>query len=299
MTPVRPGYFLKETLNNLWQYKTRHVFSLTIICLSFLILGVFLSLSNNLTERARELSRNVNIIFFLKKDAPAADRDLVERTLRASPLVGNVRIINEAEALDRFLGEFSNLADIVRNLNDNPFPASIEAALRRPDIPADAVLSLIGEIRRNPAVEDAQFNREWAERVQALGRLARNAGFFLGGILVLASFLIVSNVIKLNVLARKSEIELLRLVGATNAFIRGPFLLEGVAMGILGGLLSLILIFLVVKLFPVYLGASMGALQELVGFRYLTVLQAAGLISGGALVGFLGSLSSIARFLRI
>ena len=299
MTPVRPGYFLKETLNNLWQYKTRHVFSLTIICLSFLILGVFLSLSNNLTERARELSRNVNIIFFLKKDAPAADRDLVERTLRASPLVGNVRIINEAEALDRFLGEFSNLADIVRNLNDNPFPASIEAALRRPDIPADAVLSLIGEIRRNPAVEDAQFNREWAERVQALGRLARNAGFFLGGILVLASFLIVSNVIKLNVLARKSEIELLRLVGATNAFIRGPFLLEGVAMGILGGLLSLVLIFLVVKLFPVYLGASMGALQELVGFRYLTVLQAAGLISGGALVGFLGSLSSIARFLRI
>lgn len=299
MTPVRPGYFLKETLNNLWQYKTRHVFSLTIICLSFLILGVFLSLSNNLTERARELSRNVNIIFFLKKDAPAADRDLVERTLRASPLVGNVRIINEAEALDRFLGEFSNPADIVRNLNDNPFPASIEAALRRPDIPADAVLSLIGEIRRNPAVEDAQFNREWAERVQALGRLARNAGFFLGGILVLASFLIVSNVIKLNVLARKSEIELLRLVGATNAFIRGPFLLEGVAMGILGGLLSLILIFLVVKLFPVYLGASMGALQELVGFRYLTVLQAAGLISGGALVGFLGSLSSIARFLRI
>lgn len=299
MTPVRPRYFLKETLNNLWQYKTRHVFSLTIICLSFLILGVFLSMSNNLTERARELSRNVNVVFFLHKDAPAADRNLVEQTLRASPLVGNVRIIGEAEALDRFLGEFSDLADIVRNLNDNPFPASIEAALRRPDIPADEVLRLIGEIRRNPAVEDAQFNRAWAERVQALGRLARNAGFFLGGILVLASFLIVSNVIKLNVLARKSEIELLRLVGATNAFIRGPFLLEGVAMGILGGLLSLVLVFLVVKLFPVYLGASMGALQELVGFRYLTVLQAAGLIGGGALVGFLGSLSSIARFLRI
>jgi cell division transport system permease protein len=285
-TPVRPRYFVRETLNNLWQFKTRHFFSLTIICLSSLILGVFLSLSNNLNAKAGELSRNVNVVFDLSRDASPADRDRLAAELRASPLVGTVRSVSE-------------LADIVSNLKENPFPPSIEADLRRPDVPADDVTRLIAEARRSPAVTDAQFNRDWAERVRSLSRLARNAGLFLGGILVLASLLIVSNVIKLNVLARKSEIELLRLVGATNAFIRVPFLLEGVAMGLLGGVLSLGLILLVVKLFPIYLGASMGALQELFGFRYLTWVQALGLVFGGGLVGFLGSLSSIARFLRV
>lgn len=295
---VRPRYVLREALNSLWQFKTRHLFSLTIICLSFLILGVFLALSNNLTEKAGQLSRQVAIVYDLSRDAAPAERDGLVASLRASPLVGEVRIVSAEEALARFLEDFPELADIVANLKDNPFPPTVEADLRRPDLPEEEVSRLIAETRRSPAVTDAQFNRDWADRVRSLSRLARNAGFFLGGILVLASLLIVSNVIKLNVLARKSEIELLRLVGATNAFIRGPFLLEGVAMGLLGGLLSLGLILLVVELFPLYLGSSMGALQELFGFRYLTPVQAAALLLGGGLVGFLGSLSSVARFLR-
>jgi cell division transport system permease protein len=301
MTPggsVRPRYVLRETLNNLWQFKTRHLFSLTIICLSSLILGVFLSLSNNLTEKAGELSRQVSVVFDLSRDAAPAERDALAASLRTSPLVGEVRSVSAEAALARFLKDFPELADIVSNLKDNPFPPSVEADLVRPDVPDADVSRLIAEARRSPAVTDAQFNRDWAERVRSLSRLARNAGFFLGGILVLASLLIVSNVIKLNVLARKSEIELLRLVGATNAFIRGPFLLEGVAMGLLGGLLSLGLILVVVKLFPIYLGSSMGALQELFGFRYLTLIQAAALVCGGGLVGLLGSLSSVARFLK-
>ncbi len=299
MSPLPARYYLKETLNNLWQYKTRHVFSLTIICLSSLILGVFLALSNNLGEKAGELSRNLSVVFYLHKDAPPADRAALEEKVRAFSAAGEVRSIDAGEGRERFLRNFPELKDIVANLNENPFPPSIEMTLRRPNVPADEILAFIAAARANPAVEDVQFNREWAERVQSLGRLARSAGFFLGGILVLASFLIISNVIKLNVLARKSEIEILRLVGATNTFIRVPFLLEGVVMGVAGGLLSLLLVFLVVKLFPVYLGSSLGVLRELVGFRYLTLFQALSLTVGGALVGFLGSLSSIARFLRI
>jgi len=295
--PVR--YFLKETLNNLWQYKTRHVFSLTIICLSFLILGVFLALSNNLVQKADEISRDLNVVFYFRKDAPASGLDAVEQRVRRFPAAGDVRVISAEEARERFFRDFPELADIVRNLKDNPFPPSIEMSLRRSDVPDEDIFKLIEDVKSDPAVEDARFNREWADRVRSLGRLARAAGFFLGGILVLASFLIVSNVIKLNVLARKSEIEILRLVGATNSFIRMPFLLEGVVMGIAGGLLSLALVYLVVKLFPVYLVTSPGILQELVAFRYLTVEQALSLVGGGALVGLLGSLSSLARFLKI
>jgi cell division transport system permease protein len=292
-------YFLKETLNNLWQYKTRHLFSLTIICLSFLILGVFLALSNNLGWKAQELSGDLNVVFYLQKDAPPSALEALEIRLRGRPEAGEVKSTGAAEARELFLKRYPELSDIVRDLKDNPFPPSVEMALRRPDIPTDEILKLIDDVKADPAVEDARFNRDLADRIQSLGRLARAAGYFLGGILVLASFLIISNVIKLNVLARQSEIELLRLVGGTNTFIRTPFLLEGTVMGIVGSLLSLALVFLVVKLFPVYLGTSLGALQELFGFRYLTLPQAGALVAGGALVGFLGSLSSLARFLRV
>lgn len=292
-------YFLKETANNLWQYKTRHLFSLTIICLSFLILGVFLALSNNLAQKARELSGDLNVVFYLQKNAPDSAREALEIRLRGRPEAGEVKSIGADEARELFLRRYPDLADIVRNLKDNPFPPSVEMALRRPDIPTEQILGIIDEVKSDPAVEDARFNRDWADRIRSLSRLARAAGYFLGGILVLASFLIISNVIKLNVLARKSEIEILRLVGGTNAFIRLPFLLEGTVMGIAGSLLSLLLVLLVVKLFPLYLGSSLGALQELIGFRYLTFLQALALVAGGALVGFLGSLSSLARFLRV
>jgi len=299
MKTMMPRYLVKETLNNLRQSKTRHLFSLTIICLSFLIVGVFLSLANNLGEKAVQLSRNLNVVFYLRKEATPAERDLVEKVVRASPLSGSVLTLSSEEARERFLKDYPDLSDIVKNLGDNPFPASVEMTLRRPDLPAEEVLRLIEEVRRNPAVDDARFDRDWAERLRAMGRLVRNAGFFLGGILILASFLIVSNVIKLNVLARRSEIELLRLVGATNAFIRGPFLLEGTIMGVFGGILSLVLVYAVARLFPVTLGGSIGALGELVAFRFLTFFQAASLVGGGALVGFLGSLSSVARFLRV
>ena len=292
-------YFFKETANNLWQYKTRHLFSLTIICLSFLILGVFLALSNNLAQKARELSGDLNVVFYFQKDAPDSARDALEIRLRNRPEAGPVKSISAEEARDLFLKRYPELADIVRNLKDNPFPPSVEMALAKPDIPTAEILRIIDEVKADPAVEDARFNRDWADRITSLSRLARAAGYFLGGILVLASFLIISNVIKLNVLARKSEIDILRLVGGTNAFIRMPFLLEGTVMGIAGSLLSLLLVLLVVKLFPIYLGSSLGALQELIGFRYLTFLQAAALVAGGALVGFLGSLSSLARFLRV
>ncbi len=123
--------------------------------------------------------------------------------------------------------------------------------------------------------------------------------FFLGGILVLASFFIISSVIKLNVFARQEEIVILRFVGATNTFIRIPFLMEGMILGILGGLVSLLLIFFLIQFFPLYLGASLGVLSELINFRYLSLSQIIMLIAIGAFIGFSGSLSSLARFLKV
>jgi len=213
------------------------------------------------------------IVFFLEDNVSEAQRALIEKRLKESALINNIRFIPSEQALIRFRQNFPELQGIVENIKVNPFPSSYETNISDERIAPDTVLKFIQEIKEMRGVEDVQFNKDWVEKMQSLSRLARAIGFFLGGILALASFFIISNVIKLNVLARQSEIVILRMVGATNIFIRIPFLLEGMILGILGGLVS--------------------------NFRYLTLSQMGLLVAAGAVIGFMGSLSSLARFLKV
>lgn len=291
-------YFLKETVNNLWQYRVRNIFSTTIICLSFLILGIFLSLSNNLQYSAQQLSKDMAVVLYLEKNLTRIEVSQIEEKLKRSSSVAKIQFISSKKALEKFQIKFPELQGIIENLKINPFPPSFEIVIREKSLSSDEIQNFIQEMRDMDGIEDVQFNWDWAEKMKSLSRLVKVVGFFLGGILILASFFIISNVIKLNVFARKEEMEILRLVGATNTFIRIPFLIEGIILGILGGLLSLILLFLLIKIFPFYLGTSLGALKELINFRYLSLAQTAMLIGGGAIIGFSGSFSSLARFLK-
>lgn len=292
-------FFLSVTGNNLWQFRTRNLFSVTIICLSFLTVGIFVSLTNNLRDAARELSGNMTVAFYLDKELTAAGIEAVRREIGTPAFVESVRVVTPDEALERFKGSFPELADIVTGLKANPFPASIELRVGAKASASKEVVAFVEAVGKRPGVADVLFNQDWVEKMQGVSRLAGAIGAFLGGILILTSFFIISNVVKLNVFARKNEIEILRFVGGTNLFIRVPFWLEGVTLGLLGSLLSLALLFLVVELFPVYLGASLGALQDLLKFRYPDLTQSLLLLAGGAATGFIGSATSVSKFLKV
>lgn len=239
------------------------------------------------------------IVFFLEKDLPETKRSLIEENLKKSSLLKDAQFVSSEQALEKFQQNFPELQGIIDNININPFPSSFETTLRDENISSVKVLVFIQEISRLEGIEDVQFNKDWVEKMESLSRLAKAAGFFLGGILILASFFIISNVIRLNVFARKGEIEIFRLVGATNIFIRIPFLMEGMILGVLGALISLVFLFLLIKFFPLYLGTSLGALNELINFRYLSIIQIFLFIAAGIIIGLLGSISSIARFLKV
>jgi cell division transport system permease protein len=267
--------------------------------LSLLILGVFLSLSNNLQHTAKELSKNIAAVFFLKKDTSEKELRVIEESLKKFTLVKNVQFKSANQALEKFKKNFPQLKEIIDNLKINPFPPSFEVSFSETALNSDEIRGFINEIKNMKGVEDVQFNRDWVEKMQSFSRLAKAIGIFLGGILILTSFFIISNVIKLNVFARKDEIEILRLVGATNTFIRTPFLLEGIVLGIFGGLFSLLFLFLLIKIFPFYLGTSLGVLNEIINFRYLSFSQSSLLVGGGAIIGFLGSLGPLSQFMKI
>jgi cell division transport system permease protein len=239
------------------------------------------------------------VVFFLSPESSADNLDLIEQRIRSSPYVVRLNRVSSEQAKERFEKDFPELREILKNLGTNPFPPSFEATLQKKAFMSNEILGFIDEIKNIKGVEEVQLNRDWVQKMQSLSRLAKAIGFFLGGILIMASFFIISNVIRLNVFARQGEIEILRFVGATNAFIRLPFLLEGVILGILGSALSLGLLYLFVVLFPLYLGHSLGALQEIINFRYLSLSQALSMVIGGILMGGLGSLSSLSRFLKI
>jgi cell division transport system permease protein len=276
----------------------RNLFSITIICLSFLIIGVFLCLSNNIQHLAGRISRDIAVVVFLEPGLNEDVKQAVREILEESNLVEKLDSVSSAQARERFRARFPDLASIVDNLEVNPFPASLDATLKDDVAASPAVNVLINRLRRLEGVDDVQYNQEWLERLQGFSRLARAIGFFLGGILILASFFIISNVIKLNVLARCDEIDILRMVGTSNAFIRIPFLLEGIVLGFLGGLISLLLLYLLIRALPVYLGSSLGIFNDLINFRYLSFSQAATVMLGGAVTGLVGSASSVSRFLK-
>ncbi len=272
---------------------------MTIICLSFLTIGIFLSLSNNLKDTARELASDMTITFFLEPGVTDDHITILREEIALPPFVESVEHVSPEQAIQRFSANFPELTDILANLKTNPFPASIEARLKSRISDSAAVLRFVESMRDREGVAEVQFKQDWVEKMQAFSRLAGAIGMFLGGILILASFFIISNVIKLNVFARKDEIEILRLVGSTNLFIRIPFWLEGVALGLLGSLISLGLLAVVINFFPLYIGPSLGAFQQLLSFRYPSWGQAMMLLAGGAGTGLMGSATSVSKFLRV
>jgi cell division transport system permease protein len=292
-------FFLKVTGNNLWQFRTRNIFSVTIICLSFLTVGIFVSLSNNLRATARDVANNMSVVFFLDKDMSAAAVESLRDEAGRPAFIESVSLVTPEEALERFRLSFPELADILTDLKTNPFPSSLEARVTGRASASGEVIAYVETMKARPGVTDVQFNQDWVEKMEGFSRLAGAIGAFLGGILILTSFFIISNVVKLNVFARKNEIEILRFVGGTNLFIRIPFWLEGITLGLLGSLLSLGLLFVVINLFPIYLGSSLGALQELLRFRFPDTTQALGLLLGGAATGFVGSATSVSKFLKV
>ncbi|MCP2520908.1 permease-like cell division protein FtsX [Candidatus Aminicenantes bacterium AC-335-A11] len=215
-----------------------------------------------------------------------------------SLIVESFHFISKEEALARFERDFPQLEGIVRDLKENPFPASYEIVFKKGIDSPYAITSFLEEMKELEGIEEIQFNREWLEKLIGISRIIRAIGFFLGGILILASFFIISNVININVYARQNEIEIFHLIGATNSFIKIPFIIEGIMLGLFGGIFSLFLLFVSIKSFPVYLGNSYSFIKPFIVFSFLSIKYCIGLLIGGGIIGLIGSLSSVGKFLK-
>ena len=204
--------------------------------------------------------------------------------------------VGRAEALSRLRVELGDLGAALDGLPQNPLPPTLELRPRAP-LSASAVRALAGRLRELPGVSDVDYGREWLDKLEALGRALRAAGGLALTLVVGAALLVVANTIRLAVYARRDEIEIMKLVGATDGHVRLPFLLEGALQGLLGAVLALGgLACLERWILP--RAAAAFAFASGVAAPHLRPETGALLLACGALVGFLGSYLAVARFLR-
>jgi cell division transport system permease protein len=266
--------------------------SITTIAFSLFTVGLFGLVAINLRQALRGLEERVEIVAYVLRGTPAEAIAVATQDIVAFPEVQEVGYISEEEALQRARTELIEFRDAYRDLQVNPLPASIEVRLKDGYRDAATVERVAQRLKGFGFIEDVRYGREWVQKLDYLRNLAGLVGLVIGLAFAAVAVVIIGVTIRLTILQRAREISIMRLVGATNWFIRGPFLLEGALKGLLGGLLSLGLCYAGYILFR---DKSGGTLSGLVFFRpeHMVVI-----IIFGVLLGLGGSLVSVGRHLR-
>jgi cell division transport system permease protein len=290
------AYFVQEALQSLWRSRLINLLSVLTIAVSLFVLGAFLSVASVLGGVVDRWTQKVQVTFYLDGSIDTRNREALEERLRADGAVLSAEFVSRQEAVSRFQHLFKDLATLPEDLGENPFPASIEVTLRGTHQSRADVERLVRDHGRAPGVSEVNYDVIWIERLAAVARVVRGVGFFLGGILVLAGVFTISNVIRLTVYAREDELDIMRLVGATPSYIKGPFLVEGMLQGGLGGLAAVALLQAVLQISA----KDVAAASDLIGRASSTLPPglAVGLVIGGMVAGLAGSLVSLGR-LRI
>jgi cell division transport system permease protein len=287
------GYSLGEAAASLWRRRGSGLLAVLTIGVALFVLGVFLLLSLNAQRWVERWTDAAELSVFLADDATADQRAAVGSVLAGSSSVARTEFVSSDEAMRRFARLFPELAQAAAGLGGQALPASFEARLKSAADPsAPAVEPLVFALRRMPGVADVRYDRQWVERIQDAIRLARVAGGALAAILVLAAALTVASVVKLALHARRQEVEIMHLVGAPLAYIRGPFVLEGVLQGGLGAVAALAVLFALYAAVRLRLDAAATTLPGLgtMTMSFLPPAWVAGLVVGGMLVGCIGGL---------
>jgi cell division transport system permease protein len=266
--------------------------SVTTIAFSLFTVGLFALVAVNLRQALRGLEERVEIVAYILRGTPSETVAVASQDIAAFPEVQDVNYVSEEDALQRARTELVEFRDAYRDLQVNPLPASIEVRLKDGYRDANSVERVAQRLRGFGFVDDVRYGREWVQKLDYLRNITGLVGLVIGLAFAAVAVVIIGVTIRLTILQRAREISIMRLVGATNWFIRGPFLLEGALKGLLGGLLSLVLCYAGYLLFR---DKSGGTFAGLVFFRPEHMLL---IVIFGVLLGLAGSLVSVGRHLR-
>jgi len=282
-------YFVDEAVGSIWRgYKTAFI-AIATIAVAFFVLGGFLLVTTNMERLFSRWQEAAEFSVYVRDDATAEQRGGIERVLRDSGLVKAVETISKDEALRRFKQNFGALAQATADMQENPLPASIEVRLA-PDADPSRVGMLATTVSSLPGVADVRYDRQWIQRLMTAVSVVRAGGFGLAAILVFAAALTVASVVRLTLVTRRDEIHIMQLVGAPLAYIRGPFLVEGLIQGGVGAAMALVLLWVAFLIVRTRISPAVAAAIGSSAMNFLSLPTTAGILLGGMIVGCAGGL---------
>jgi len=262
--------------------------SVTTIAFSLFVLGLFGLVAINLREALRGVAERVEIVAYLLPGTPIETVTTAEQDIESFPEVASADYVSEDSALARARRELVEFRDLLRELESNPLPGSIEIKLKPGYQDAAHVNAVADRLRGFNFVNDVRYGRDWVEKLDRLRGLAAAVGLVVGAAFAIVAIIIIGTTIRMAVLQRSREIAIMRLVGATDGFIRRPFLLQGALKGLLGGIVAVGLSYTAYVLIN----------RFLISASFFDGLQALAIVGFGTVIGLMGSLLSVGRHLR-
>ena len=289
----RMRYFCADAWDEWRHSPAANLLALLTLVSALFVAGLVMLVVSNLGYRVQSLREDVRVEVYLEDDQGKEDRRALLQRLRSIDNVDRVDYVDKTEALRRYREWAADLAELADDLEANPLPASLEVFLA-PGAEARETAAVIAiSLKGETGVEEVRFNREWLERLESLAWLSRVGGGGVVALVLIAVVFVMGSVLRLAVLARSEEIEIMKLVGATPGFIRGPFLVAGTVQGLVAALLALLAVEgLRLSVFS-YGNQASGALLDLVGARPLSVTLMASLLLLGLLVSLTGAYVSV------
>jgi len=303
---INPGYFFRETISSFRRNWVMSLVAVSIIYISLLLVGAFFLTNSVLNTIVSNLESKVSVQVFLKDGAASTDVEALQAAIQKMPNVKSIAYVTKEQALARFKERTKNSPQLVEQLRGNPLPASIEVALVDPRLVQGVVDRIVKEpvlakVIKNPADPTASDIKYGQEVVQNLFKATGFIRVFALAFLILllfVSLVLIGNTIRLAIYSRRREIGIMRLVGASNWFIRTPFLLEGVLQSLIGSILAILTLLAAQALIVPWLQSNLKFLQVSIGGATVAQLAAL-LVFSGIVIGLIGSGTAVRRYLKV
>jgi cell division transport system permease protein len=302
---INVGYFLRESAVNFRRNWVMSLGAVITIYLSLLLVGISMATGFIVSEIVKSVEDKVSVQIFLKDGAATEDVEALQAWLLSDEMVDTVNYVSKEEALERFKEEMAGSPEIVENIRENPLPASLDVTLKDPrEVQAMVDKIIVNELflkvcdRPDNPEESLKYGQQIVDRLFAFTRIVRYIGVVFVAMLAVVSLIFINNTIRLAIYSRRKEIGIMRLVGASNWFIRAPFLLEGIMQSLLGAALAIITILLIQAALLPWLRDTLPFLPvDLSGGAILQLSLV--LVVAGVIIGLIGAGLALRRYLKV
>jgi len=295
----RLGYFTRKALANLGNNRLVSLITICTITIALLIISLFMLVYVNMEGTIDRWSSKVAVTVYFDQEPLPQEFAVLKSRINSLPGTESVQYVPREEALKIFRSRLKGQESLLEGVSADILPSSFEITLKKEFRSADSVNLYVSRLKHVQGIGEVQYGEEWVKKFLTFFQFVRILGLMIAGFLVLAVLFIVSNTIKLTVLARHDELEILALVGATPFFIKAPFLIEGMLQGAVGAIIAVSI------LTAGYYSMLANAVNFLsfnpsdAGLTFLPLSYIAALIFSGVMLGFIGSLVSLKKLITV